>query len=171
MPDIPYTTLLEEALEGWAGVRAGVRAEVENLPGKRLDYRWAEDSRSLRELVEHILESGLLMKELLRDDGDFTRASHPDLIAEHAGHLPRGREKRGLLALLEETHAELDADFRKVGELHMLQRIRRFDGKPGTRLAWFHHGVAHEYYHGGQIALIARLVGEVPALTQRIRNG
>jgi len=171
MADLPYTTLLEEALEGWAGVRGGVAAELDNLPADRLDYRWAEGSRSVGELVEHILESGLLMKELLREDGDFTRASHPELIAEHAGSLPRGRDKRGLLALLEETHAQLDADFRKVGELYMLQHIRRFDGKPGTRLAWFQHGVAHEYYHGGQLALVARLTGEVPALTQRIHGG
>jgi uncharacterized damage-inducible protein DinB len=165
------TTLFEEALEAWAGVRAGVVQEVETLPADRFDHRWAEGSRSVAELVEHILESGLLMKELLREDGDFTRASHPEFIAEHAGDLQRGRDKAGLIALLEETHARLDADFRKVGELHMLQRIRRFDGAFGTRLAWFHHGVAHEYYHGGQLAMVARLLGEVPALTRRIHGG
>jgi uncharacterized damage-inducible protein DinB len=53
----------------------------------------------------------------------------------------------------------------------MLQRIRRFDGLLGTRLAWFEHGVAHEYYHCGQLALTARFMGVVPALTQRIRGG
>ena len=50
----------------------------------------------------------------------------------------------------------------------MLQFIRRFDGKMGTRLAWMNHGVAHEEYHRGQIALSARLLGRVPALTQQI---
>jgi uncharacterized damage-inducible protein DinB len=53
----------------------------------------------------------------------------------------------------------------------MLQHVRRFDGLLGTRLAWFHHGVAHEYYHGGQIALVARLIGQVPALTKLIHGG
>ncbi len=53
----------------------------------------------------------------------------------------------------------------------MLQMIRRFDGIPGTRLAWLDHGIAHEMYHRGQLALYARLMGHVPALTQRIRGG
>jgi uncharacterized damage-inducible protein DinB len=171
MPDVAYTTLLEEALEGFEFVRRGVIAEVENLPDDHLDWRWAPGSRTVRELVEHILESGLLMKELLRSDGDFTRAPYAEMLEEHAGALPRGSDKHGLVRLLDETHSELDGAFRAAGELHMLQHVRRFDGAPGTRLAWFHHGVAHEYYHCGQIALVARLIGRVPALTQRILGG
>jgi uncharacterized damage-inducible protein DinB len=171
MPGPAYSSLLEEALEAFEGVRHGVIAEVQNLPADRFDWRWAGGSRSMRELVEHVIESGLLMKELLRPDGDFTRLPYLELLAEHCRGLPRGSDKDGLLRLLQETHAELDSAFRTVGELHMLQYIQRFDGLPGTRLAWFHHGVAHEYYHGGQIALVARLIGEVPALTKRIHGG
>ncbi len=171
MAKTEYGDLLEEALEGWAGVRQGVIAEVENLPADRFDERPAEGFRTVRELVDHILESGLLMKELLREDGDFRRSPYPDLIAEHAGDLPRGRSKKEQLALLRDTHRELDAAFREAGELHMLQHIHRFDGLPGTRLAWFEHGVAHEYYHCGQLALTARVMGVVPALTKRIYGG
>ncbi len=50
----------------------------------------------------------------------------------------------------------------------MLQYITRFDGLKGTRLAWMQHGVSHEEYHRGQLALYARLLGRVPALTQVI---
>ena len=59
---------------------------------------------------------------------------------------------------------------RDVGELFMLQRITRFDGEQGTRIAWMNHGISHEDYHRGQVALYARLVGRVPALTQLIRS-
>jgi uncharacterized damage-inducible protein DinB len=166
-----YKNLLEEALEGWQGVRAGVMAEVDNLPEKHFGFRPVEGFRSVRELVDHILESALLMKELLRPDGDFRRAPALELLAEHRGDLPRGGTKKAFLARLETTHRDMDAAFRKAGELHMLQHIRRFDGLPGTRLEWFQHGVAHEYYHCGQLALLARLVGRVPALTQRIHGG
>jgi uncharacterized damage-inducible protein DinB len=31
-----------------------------------------------------------------------------------------------------------------------------------------HHGIAHEEYHRGQLALYARLFGTTPALTQAI---
>ena len=60
---------------------------------------------------------------------------------------------------------------RSAGEVWMLQRIRQFDGSMATRLSWMHHGVAHEEYHRGQIALYARLVGRVPALTKLIEGG
>ncbi len=166
-----YRDLMEEALEGWEGVRAGVIAEVKNLPEEGFDGRPAEGFRTVRELVDHILESGLLMKELLRDDGDFRRAPYPTLIAQHAAGLARGGSKEEQLALLRDTHRDLDAAFREAGELHMLQHIHRFDGLPGTRLAWFGHAVAHEYYHCGQLALAARVMGVVPALTKRIRGG
>ncbi|MCG6989123.1 MAG: hypothetical protein LJF06_13220, partial [Gemmatimonadetes bacterium] len=96
---------------------------------------------------------------------------YPKLLKQHRGDLPRGGTKRELLARLKKTHREMDAAVREAGELHMMQNIRRFDGLPGTRLAWFQHGVQHESYHRGQLALIARLVGEVPALTQRIHGG
>ena len=52
----------------------------------------------------------------------------------------------------------------------MLQSIRRFDGKTGTRFAWLNHGISHEEYHRGQLALYARLLGRVPALTRRIEG-
>jgi uncharacterized damage-inducible protein DinB len=34
-----------------------------------------------------------------------------------------------------------------------------------------HHGIGHEEYHRGQIALAARLLGHVPALTKLIQGG
>ena len=52
----------------------------------------------------------------------------------------------------------------------MLQQIQQFDGTHATRLSWMHHGVSHEEYHRGQIALYARLVGKVPALTKLIQG-
>ena len=46
----------------------------------------------------------------------------------------------------------------------------RFDGLEGTRLAWMHQGISHEEYHRGQLALFARLMGKVPALTRLIHG-
>ena len=171
MANTGFRDLLEEALEGWEGVRNGFIEEAENIPEAEWDRIPADGSRAVRGLVEHILESSCLMKELLRNDGDFRRSPYPELLAEHTGDLERGGSKAELLSSLRETHRKMDAAFREKGELHMLQMIRRFDGLQGTRLAWFHHGVAHEYYHCGQLALLARLRGHVPALTRRILGG
>ena len=165
----PYGSLLEEALETWQGTREGLIEEVENLPDDRLDFRPADASRSVEELVRHIVEVALMMVgELTRLDGDFTRQPYTGFLREYAGDLSAVTGKDALIELLRETHAAGDRRFRETGELAMLQYIRRFDGLPGTRLAWLWHGIGHEEYHRAQVAVYARLMGLVPALTKRI---
>ncbi|HSM35929.1 MAG TPA: DinB family protein [Longimicrobiales bacterium] len=164
-------TLLEEALEAWGYARDGVLDEASNIPDDDYDWRPHDDARSVRELLLHILESGLVMSgELTRPDGDFQRLSFPQLIAEHAAGLPVDADPPRLRTLLKETLDRGTAAFRAAGEIRMLQRIRRFDGELWTRLAWMHHGIAHEEYHRGQLATYARAMGLVPALTRRIHG-
>ena len=57
----PSTSLLEETLEAWGDARQGVIAEVKNLPVGRFDFRPTRATRSVTELVQHIIESGLMM--------------------------------------------------------------------------------------------------------------
>jgi len=165
------TTLFEEALEGWRFVREGLIAELENIPAASFDFVPAPGARSVADVAVHIVESGLMMAgELSRADGDFTRRPAPDLMAEYAlAEQVRAREP--LLDLLRRTHLDGTAVLREAGEIHMLQQIVQFNGVPATRLSWMSHGVSHEDYHRGQVALYARLLGIVPALTQRIHGG
>jgi len=166
-----YTTLLEEALENWEFAREGVIDEFQSLSDKDLGFKPGEKSRSVIELVQHILEGGTLMVgELTRSDGDFQRKSYEGFLHEYGRGISAKRTKAQLLDALRKTHTEGQRKFREVGELHMLQKIRRFDGKMGTRLAWMNHGIGHEEYHRGQLALYARLLGRVPALTRRIEG-
>jgi uncharacterized damage-inducible protein DinB len=72
--------------------------------------------------------------------------------------------------VLRSQQREADRKFRRAGSLALYQFITRFDGQPGTKLAWLNHGIAHEEYHRGQLALYARLLGHVPALTQLIEG-
>lgn len=172
MSDEPYTNLLEEALEAWEDVRRGVIEEVEAVPDDRFDFRPADGARSVSELVVHILESAEMMAgELTREDGDFTRQSFTEHVREHASELPDDPEPAELPDVLRMRYAEAAARFRAAGELHMLQYIRRFDGRRGTRLAWMNHGISHEMYHRGQLAHYVRAMGRVPALTRRIQGG
>jgi uncharacterized damage-inducible protein DinB len=166
------TSLLDEALGEWAYTREGVIAEVRNLPESALDFKPSDASRTTRALVQHLVESGLMMSgELSRPDGDFQRQSYAAFIAEYASGLSRQRTKAALLDLLKRTHADGEKKIRMAGEIGMLQTIRQFNGEPATRLSWMHHGIAHEEYHRGQLALYSRLVGRVPALTKLIEGG
>ena len=163
------TTLLEEALEAWQDARDGVVDEVRGVPEKDLSFQPAPEARSALELVQHIIESGLMMAgELARPDGDFRRKSYEGFLHEYGRGVRGWRSKAPLMAALRKTHADGEKKLRQAGELHMLQHIRRFDGEMGTRLAWMHHGISHEEYHRGPLALYARMMGRVPALTKRI---
>lgn len=168
----PYTTILEETLEAWQGVREGLIAEVRNIPANRFDFSPTPQSRSVAELVQHILEVAMMMTgELTRPDTNFHRAPWPKLLGLYAKAAWRAKTKPMLLQLLTSQIKDGERRFRKAGELSLLQLITRFDGLPGTRLAWWNHGIAHEEYHRGQLALYARLLGIEPALTRLIRGG
>ncbi|HYL21826.1 MAG TPA: DinB family protein [Gemmatimonadales bacterium] len=167
-----FDNLLEEALEGWRGVREGVVAEVANLPATQFGFRPTPESRTVTALVQHILEVAMMMTgELTRPDTNFHRAPWPRLLALYAKPAWRARGKAPLLRLLRSQLHHAEARFRRAGELSLLQCIKRFDGERGTRLAWLYHGIAHEEYHRGQLALYARLLGREPALTRLIRGG
>lgn len=164
-------SLLEEAIEAWEDARGGVIAEVENIPANQFAFRPAEGVRDVAELVVHIMEVSLLMVgELTRPDTNLRRMPFPKLVAHYAKEIQSLRGKRELLAALRRTLRDGVRQFRDAGEIHMLQQIERFDGERGTRLAWMHHGISQEMYHRGQLALMQRLIGITPALTQQIRN-
>ena len=91
-------SLLDEALQAWADTREGVIAEVKNLPEPALDFKPTDASRTARALVQHILESGLMMAgELTRAEGDFQRQSYPEFLAEYARDVTRHRTKTALV--------------------------------------------------------------------------
>jgi len=166
------TTLLDEALEAWTDARNGVIAELENIPANQFDAPAGTGARSAGELALHIAEVGLMMVgELTRGDGDFRRVAYDKLIAEYRGPIDAAKGKREIIAAMKRTLKDGVRAFRDAGELHLLGAIRRFDGKYGSRFAWMQHGIAHEEYHRGQIAMSARLMGIKPALTRLIEGG
>jgi len=166
---MPFQSLLDEALEAWAYTRSGFIGEIQNLSEADLKMKPQSECRTPTELAIHIVESGLMMSgELSRPDGNFQRQSFPQFIREYARDIPQAKKKSEIVQLLKRTHAEGEKKIRAAGELHMLQVITRFDGERGSRLAWMNHGISHEEYHRGQLALYARLAGRVPALTQLI---
>ena len=144
---------------------------LDRLSAGAFDVRPADGARTVAEIARHIAESGMMMAgELTRPDGDFTRKSFPAFMKEYARGTGRHRSKAAIIALLKRSHADGERRIRRAGELFMLRHIRRFDGIDGTRLAWMNHGISHEEYHRGQIAIYARLMGKVPALTKMIHG-
>lgn len=172
MPRQHPLTPLEEALEAWREARAGLIREAENIPASKYGFRPTPETRSVAELLRHILEVAMMMVgELSRKDTDLHRAPWPELLALHTGSLSKATTRPRILALLRSQLASGEKAFRRAGEKEMKRAITRFDGLKGTKLEWLHHGIAHEEYHRGQLALYARLIGKEPALTRLIRTG
>jgi uncharacterized damage-inducible protein DinB len=162
---------LHETLRAWRGVREGLIEEVENIRGTKFDFRPTPEVKSVRELVQHILEVAMMMTgELTRPDTDFRRAPWPELLEMYAGAAYDAQTKKELLALLESQIRDAERKFRSVGEGEMFKEIANFDGSKGTKMQWLHHGIAQEMYHRGQLTLYARMMGLKPALTKRIEG-
>jgi uncharacterized damage-inducible protein DinB len=167
-----FVSLLDETIEGWWDVRNGVIAEVRNIPAARFDFRPVPEVRDVREMVQHILEIAMMMTgELTRPDTNLRRWPWPRLLRHYAGAAYRANTKPALLALLKAQMQDAEKKFRAAGELALLQFHTRFDGRQGTKYAWWHHGIAQEEYHRGQLATYQRLMGIVPALTKAIHGG
>jgi uncharacterized damage-inducible protein DinB len=113
----------------------------------------------------------MMVGELTRSDTNLHRAPWPELLALYNEPLRKARSKKQLVALLESSLASGCRSFLRAGEANVARTIERFDGLRGTKLSWLHHGIAHEEYHRGQVALYARLLGREPALTRAIRTG
>jgi uncharacterized damage-inducible protein DinB len=162
---------LDEVLEAWHDVRAGVIEEVENIPSAKMDFRPSPEVRTVREQIQHILEVAMMATgEFTRPDTNLLRAPWPKLLGMYAKPAWKAKTKAQLLSLLRSQMKDADRKFRGQGELALLQFHTRFDGKQGTKIAWVHHAMANEWYHRGQLAMYARMLGLVPALTQRIQG-
>ncbi|MFW6330161.1 MAG: DinB family protein [Gemmatimonadota bacterium] len=163
--------LVEEMLDAWRYAREGFIEEAANIPVEDWGSRPTPESRTVPELIRHVVEASLMaVGEITRPDGDFARQGYPAHVEEHAGTLPGHPDRAEWLALLRQTLETGIQRLRSAGPDLLLEPIRQFNGEPATRLTWFHHHIAHEEYHRGQLALYARLSGHVPALTRRIRG-
>ncbi|HXY20139.1 MAG TPA: DinB family protein [Gemmatimonadales bacterium] len=167
-----FTSLLDETIEGWWDVRNGVIAEAENIPADKYDFRPVREVRNVREMLQHILEIAMMMTgELTRPDTNLRRYPWPKLLKHYASPAYEATTKAQLVKLLGAQLKDAEKKFRDAGELSLLQFHTRFDGKQGTKFAWWHHGIAQEEYHRGQLATYQRLMGLVPALTKAIQGG
>lgn len=165
-------SMLDEVLEAWQDVREGVIEELENIPADKMDFRPTPKVRSVREQVQHILEVAMMATgEFTRPDTNLLRAPWPKLLGMYAKPAWKAKTKAQLLSLLRSQIRDAEKKFRGRGELALFQFHTRFDGKQGSKFAWVHHAMENEWYHRGQLALYARMMGLVPALTQRIQGG
>ncbi len=161
---------IDRLIESWKEVRAGFIEEVSQIPADQFSFRAAPDTRSVAELLQHVVEAQkLLVGESARPDTNLMRQSFADHIKEYAPEVSSLKDKNGLLELMRGSMETTEATIRGAGN-NLNGSMRRFDGKELSKLDFLNFALAHEMYHRGQLTVYERLLRIEPALTQRFRK-
>ncbi len=154
----------------WKEVRRGLISEVEMIPADQFSFRATPDTRSIAELLQHIVESQqFLVGETCRDDTNLKRGSFAELNQEYSPGVREVLEKEGLLELLKNSMEAAESTI--TGYCNKLDHgMYRFDGKPTSKNDFLTFAVSHEMYHRGQLTVYERLLNIEPVLTGRLKR-
>jgi uncharacterized damage-inducible protein DinB len=151
----------------WKEFRKGLIAEVEQIPEDKFDFRATAETRTIAEVLQHIVEiQKMLIGEASRPDGSLRRQSFADHIKEYAPDVASVNDKHGLLELLRTSMEVCEASIRSNEDL-MTGSIGGMDGKPAPKLRVVNFAMSHEMYHRGQLTVYERLLNLEPALTKQ----
>jgi uncharacterized damage-inducible protein DinB len=162
---------VEEVLDAWKEVRAGLIAEVEQIPAEQFGFQATPESRSVAGILRHVIEAQrFFMGELCRPDTDFKRLPILELMEKQAAEAYSGGDKEELISSLTSSMEWAEAMIRAFGEEALREPVERLDGKKMSKLAYLHFLISHEMHHRGQISVYERLLKIEPALTARLRE-
>ena len=134
----------EQVCEQWQDVRNGLIKEVEQIPGEQMGFKPAPETRSVIELLHHIIETQrVLAGEMCRENTNFQRG-FPALQAEFAGNTREATTREAVLELLRSSLEETKAMVVGFGDANFEKMMTRFDGKECTKLAMLNFTVAHD---------------------------
>jgi uncharacterized damage-inducible protein DinB len=163
--------MLEEVLDAWKEVRAGLIAELSQIPAEQFGFQATPDTRSVSEIVHHILESqDFLVGEVCRPDTNFRRMPIQDLMKSYNPQSRSVEGKAPLIELLKTSMETAEARLREFGEDALKEKMQRIDGKTVTKLIFLQFVISHEMHHRGQISVYERLMQLEPALTTRMKQ-
>ena len=163
-------TKTEQIIDQWQDVRNGLIKEVELIPAQQITFKPAAESRSVIELLQHIVESErMLAGEMCRENTNFQRG-FVALMADHTGGVKDAKTKEAMIELLHSSMEETKKRVLGFGDPSFEKMMRRFDGKECTKLAMLNFTVSHEMYHRGQLTVYERVLGIEPALTQLFKK-
>ena len=158
---------IDEFLSQWRDARDGLIKEVERIPEDNLDFRAAAETRSVLELLYHVIESErMLVDETCRDDSDLRRLFTRPPDAEVRG----AATKDAVVALLRSSFAASQEKVLRFGDEKIEQVMVGLRGAQVTKAAMLQFTLAHEMYHRGQLTVYQRLLGIEPALTEQFRQ-
>jgi len=161
---------VEHLIKTWKETRGGLIEEATQIPPEQLTFRASQDTRSIVELLQHVVEAQkMLVGEACRPDTNLMRQSFADHIKEYAPEVRGVQDKNGLLELLRGSMELAEANIRTSAD-GLNDSMKRFDGQLMSKLEFLNFAVSHEMYHRGQLTVYERLLNIEPALTTRFKK-
>jgi len=161
---------VDKLIATWRDTRSGFIREVEQIPADQFSFRATPETRSVAELVQHVIEAQkILVGETCRQDSNLRRQRFSEHIKEHAPGVATVSNKEGLLDLLKKSMDEAETQLEAYGD-GLNETILGLDGKPTGKLQFMSFIISHEMYHRGQLTVYERLLGIEPELTGRFRK-
>ena len=136
---------------------AKIRTALLAMPADRLWWRPNESSNSAGNLVLHLV--GNVTQWIVGGVGGQNTERHRDEEFSATG----GLDAAGLVALLDETLARVDAVLAAVTAESLLEQ-REIQGRRTTVFAAIYHVVEHFSTHTGQIVLLGKMSAEAGAI-------
>ncbi|HEU4765979.1 MAG TPA: DinB family protein [Pyrinomonadaceae bacterium] len=154
----------------WKDVRNGLISEVEKIPEDQFSFRATPETRSIAELIQHIVESQkILVAESCRDEANIRRQSFADHYKEHATGVRDVADKNALLEMLRSSMDDTEKCLRDAAGQWNDPMIG-LDGRQSTKGAILTFASSHEMYHRGQLTVYERLLNIEPVLTGRVKK-
>ena len=151
----------------WKEFRKGLIAEVEQIPDDKFDFRATPETRTIAELLQHVVEvQKMLIGEAGHAEANLRRQSFADHVKEYAPEVKTVTDKNGLLEMLRTSMEVCEASIRSNNDL-MQGSMGGIDGKPTPKLKVVNFAISHEMYHRGQLTVYERLMNLEPALTRQ----
>lgn len=154
----------------WKDARAGLIHEVEKIPEDQFSFRATPDTRSIAEVLQHIIESQkILVGEACRPDANIRRQSFAAHAQEHASGVKDVSDKNGLLELLRSSMDEAETCMRGHAD-KFDETMTNIAGQPTAKSAFLTFAMSHEMYHRGQLTVFERLLNIEPVLTGKLKK-
>ncbi|HEX2271270.1 MAG TPA: DinB family protein [Pyrinomonadaceae bacterium] len=154
----------------WKDVRNGLIAEVEKIPEDQFSFRATPETRSIAEVLHHIIEvQKILVGETCREDSNIRRQSFADHTKEYASGVRDAAGKQAIIDVLRRSLEEAEPCIRSYAE-KLDDTTTSLDGRTTTKGAVLTFAISHEMYHRGQLTVYERLLNIEPVLTGRLKK-